>query len=81
MKTEVAVPAGANCADATITLGPKAAKLRVTVINGMTQEPINGTTISEVTYSNNISVSDPVFEGTKDEVSGNTTEIIAGCSV
>jgi hypothetical protein len=40
MKTEVAVPAGANCADATIRLGPKAAKLRVTVINGMTQEPI-----------------------------------------
>lgn len=42
MKTEVAVPAGANCADATIRLGPKAAKLRVTVINGMTQEPIKG---------------------------------------
>jgi hypothetical protein len=40
MKTEVAVPAGANCADATIRLGPKAAKLRATVINGMTQEPI-----------------------------------------
>ena len=42
MKTTVAVPVGANCADATIRLGPKAAKLRVTVINGMTQEPIKG---------------------------------------
>lgn len=42
MMTEVAVPTGANCADATIRLGPKAAKLRVTVINGMTQEPIRG---------------------------------------
>jgi hypothetical protein len=42
MKTEVAVPAGANCADAMIKLGPKAAKLKATVKNGMTQEPIRG---------------------------------------
>jgi hypothetical protein len=42
MKTEVAVPDEANCANATIRLGPKAARLRVTVINGMTQEPIKG---------------------------------------
>jgi Carboxypeptidase regulatory-like domain len=36
----VPVPPGPNCASATVRLGPKAAKLRVTVINGMTQEPI-----------------------------------------
>jgi Carboxypeptidase regulatory-like domain len=42
MMTEVAVPAGADCADEMIRLGPKAAKLKVKVINGMTQEPIRG---------------------------------------
>jgi hypothetical protein len=42
MQTTVAVLPGANCADAMIRLGPKAAKLTVTVINGMTQEPIKG---------------------------------------
>jgi Carboxypeptidase regulatory-like domain len=40
MKTEVAVPAGANCADAAIRLGPRAAQLSVRVINAITHEPI-----------------------------------------
>jgi len=37
----VTVPSEVKCANATIRLGPKAAKLRVRVVNGVTQQPIN----------------------------------------
>jgi len=40
--TEIDVASGADCADANIRLGPKAAKLLVDVIDATTQKPIEG---------------------------------------
>jgi hypothetical protein len=42
MVTDIDVASGADCADASIRLGPKAAKLLVDVIDAMTQKPIEG---------------------------------------
>lgn len=38
--TRINVPPGVQCADAMIALGPKAAKLRVRVVDSVTQEPV-----------------------------------------
>jgi hypothetical protein len=42
MVTDIDVPSGADCTDANIRLGPKAAKLLVDVIDATTQRPIEG---------------------------------------
>jgi Carboxypeptidase regulatory-like domain len=46
MVAHVTVPSDVQCAKATIGLGPKAAKLRVTVVDGVTQQPINKAEVS-----------------------------------